>query len=176
MAMRWPYIEERFVAKTEHDAAKKTRSDAARKARIRARNNRRLTQAKATRDRRDEAAEKHEEDAAMPEISSPTASIAVDGNLAPRSRRLCRSTSRQWPTAESAHKQSRRRGRDSKPTPSQRDSLLSTATISGSGCAAAVFLRSFGLHPGKQSAGYAAERSCCTSSMRRWANLPPSRG
>jgi hypothetical protein len=78
--MRWPYIEERFVAKIDHDAARKTRSDVARKACIQARNNKRFTQAKATRDRRDEAAEKHEEDAAMPSFSSPTASIAVDGN------------------------------------------------------------------------------------------------
>ena len=61
MAMRWPCIEERFVAKIEHDTAKKTRSDVARKARIQARNDTPFTEAKAAREKKAEAAVKDEE-------------------------------------------------------------------------------------------------------------------
>lgn len=94
MAMRWPCIEERFVAKIEHDTAKKTRSDVARKARIQARNDTPFTEAKAAREKKAEAAVKDEEAAAMPKISYPKTLIAVGGKWPLRSRWLCRSTSR----------------------------------------------------------------------------------
>ena len=51
MAMRWPSIEERSVAKIDHDTAEKTRSDAARNAGIQVRKDRPFTETKAAREK-----------------------------------------------------------------------------------------------------------------------------